>query len=195
MRFKVDWASRIVGSKFTVFALFYFAFESNFPSTSPWGANIWRGDFTEGFLRYRFGWLVFGGLIFGFYGMTIIPFDNTTSVTLKMYLRFWRSMAMTRAHAHQVATLLEETPHSYPAFSFPLTSGREHAQYGKKTRGTRLKNGESGKKRKKLKTIFLRPSSLNMAGKLQALRKWEGDGDATGWEIRIKPLTVSKAID
>ena len=51
---------------------------------------------------------------------------------------------MTRAHAHQVATLLEETPHSYPAFSFPLTSGREHAQYGTKTRDTRL-NGESGK--------------------------------------------------
>ena len=52
---------------------------------------------------------------------------------------------MTRAHAHQVATLLEETPHSYPVFSFPLTSGQEHAQYGTKTRGTRLKNGESGK--------------------------------------------------
>ena len=52
---------------------------------------------------------------------------------------------MTRAHAHQVATLLEETPHSYPAFSFHLTSGREHAQYRTKTRGTRLKNEESGK--------------------------------------------------
>ena len=35
LRFKIDWASRIVGSKFTVFALFYFAFEGNFPSTSP----------------------------------------------------------------------------------------------------------------------------------------------------------------
>ena len=52
-----------------------------------------------------------------------------------------------------------------------------HGQYGTKTRGTRLKNGESGKifspgkKRKKLKTILLRSSSLNMAGKLQALRK------------------------
>ena len=84
----MDWANRIVGSKFTVFALFYFAFEGNFPSTSPRGANIWRGDFTEGFLGYRFGWLVFGGLIFGFYGMIIIPFDNTTSVRLKMYVRF-----------------------------------------------------------------------------------------------------------
>ena len=30
-------ASLIVGSKFTVFALFYFIFEGNFPSTSPRG--------------------------------------------------------------------------------------------------------------------------------------------------------------
>ena len=35
--FKIDWASLIVGSKFTVFALFYFIFEGNFPSTSPRG--------------------------------------------------------------------------------------------------------------------------------------------------------------
>ena len=49
------------GSKFTVFALFYFVFEGNFTSTSPRGAYIWRGDLTEGFLRYRFGGLIFGG--------------------------------------------------------------------------------------------------------------------------------------
>ena len=61
MRFKIDWASLIVGSKFTVFALFYFVFEGNFPSTSPRGAYIWRGDLTEGFLRYEFGGLIFGG--------------------------------------------------------------------------------------------------------------------------------------
>ena len=36
-RFKFDWASLIVGSKFTIFALFYFVFEGNFPSTSPRG--------------------------------------------------------------------------------------------------------------------------------------------------------------
>ena len=51
-------ASLIVGSKFTVFALFYFVFESNFPSISPRGAYIWRGDLTEGFLSYWLG----GGL-------------------------------------------------------------------------------------------------------------------------------------
>ena len=44
LRFKIDWASPIVGSKFTAFALFYFVFEGNFPSTSPRGAYIWRGD-------------------------------------------------------------------------------------------------------------------------------------------------------
>ena len=49
MRFKIDWASLIVGSKFTVFVLFYFVFEGNFPSTSPQGAYIWRGNLTEGF--------------------------------------------------------------------------------------------------------------------------------------------------
>ena len=40
LRFKIDRASLIVGSKFTVFALFYVVFEGNFPSTSPWGAYI-----------------------------------------------------------------------------------------------------------------------------------------------------------
>ena len=67
MRFKIDMASLIVGSKFTVFALFYFVFEGNFPSTSPPGAYIWRGDLTEGFPRNRIRGLIFGGagLIFG----------------------------------------------------------------------------------------------------------------------------------
>ena len=51
----------LVGSTFTIFALFYFVFEGNSPSTSPLGAYIWRGDLTEGFLRYQFGGLIFGG--------------------------------------------------------------------------------------------------------------------------------------
>ena len=35
------------GSKFTIFSLFYFVFEGNFPSTSSCGAYLWRGDLTE----------------------------------------------------------------------------------------------------------------------------------------------------
>ena len=65
MRFKIYRASLIVGSKFTVLALFYVVFEGNFPSTSPWGAYIWRRDLTEGFSRYQFGGLYLEGLIHG----------------------------------------------------------------------------------------------------------------------------------
>ena len=73
LHFKTNWATLIVGS-FTIFALFYFVFEGNFPSTSPQGAYIWRGDLTEGFLRYQLGGLIFGraytwrGLFSEFYG-------------------------------------------------------------------------------------------------------------------------------
>ena len=72
MLFLIDWISLIVGSKFTVFALFYFIFEGKFPSTNPrrglylegrfnggffalldWGAYIWRGLFTEFYVNAR----------------------------------------------------------------------------------------------------------------------------------------------
>ena len=75
MRFKINWASIIVGSKLPVF--FQFVFEGNFPSTGPRGAYIWRDDITEDFLRYRFGGLIFGeaytwrGLFSEFYSMPL----------------------------------------------------------------------------------------------------------------------------
>ena len=74
----MDWASLIFGSKITVFALFYFVFEGNIPSTSPRGAYIWRSDLTESFLRYEIGELVFGGaytwrgLFSAFYGISLL---------------------------------------------------------------------------------------------------------------------------
>ena len=61
MRFKIDWASLIVGSKFTIFALFYFVFEGNFPSTSPQGVYIWSGDLTDGFFVLPDWGPIFGG--------------------------------------------------------------------------------------------------------------------------------------
>ena len=65
MRFIIDWASLIVGSKFPVFALFYFVFEGSFPSTSSRGAYIWRGDLMEGFFVTGLGGLHFEGLKHG----------------------------------------------------------------------------------------------------------------------------------
>ena len=71
MRFKIDWASLIAGNKSTIFALFYFIFEGNFPSTSLRGTYIWRGDLTEVFFAlsvwgaYIWRGLYMEGLIFG----------------------------------------------------------------------------------------------------------------------------------
>ena len=60
LRFKIDWASLVVGRKFPVFAVFYFVLEGNFQVQAPgglyleglfkggffalpvWGAYIWR---------------------------------------------------------------------------------------------------------------------------------------------------------
>ena len=79
LRFKIDWASLIVGSKFTVFALFYFYLRAISKYKPPRGAYIWRGDLTEGFLRYQFGGLIFRGaytwrgLFSEFYGSETCP--------------------------------------------------------------------------------------------------------------------------
>ena len=48
----VTW-NLIVGSKFTVFALFYFVFEGNIPSKSCRGAYIFRGLYVEGLQYFR----------------------------------------------------------------------------------------------------------------------------------------------
>ena len=72
-----------MGRKFTIFALFYFVFEGKFQVQAPRGAYIRRGDLTEGFLRYDFKGLIFGGaytwrgLFSEFYGMLICTIYDT----------------------------------------------------------------------------------------------------------------------
>ena len=70
MRFKINWASLIVGSKFTVFALFYFVFKGNFPSTSPRGGGLYlEGRFNGGFLALPvWGAYIWRSLFSKFYG-------------------------------------------------------------------------------------------------------------------------------
>ena len=55
LRFKIDWASFIVGRKFTVFALFYLVFEDNFQAQASGGFIFGGAILTKGFLRYEFG--------------------------------------------------------------------------------------------------------------------------------------------
>ena len=48
MRFKIDWASLIVGRKFTDFALSYLVFEGNYKYKPPGGLYL-EGRFNGGF--------------------------------------------------------------------------------------------------------------------------------------------------
>ena len=64
MRFKIDLASLIAGRKFTVFALFTLYLRAISKYKPPGGAYVWRGYLTEGFWRYEFGGLIFGGAYF-----------------------------------------------------------------------------------------------------------------------------------
>ena len=61
LRFKIDWASVIVGRKFTVFVLFYFVCDltEGFFALPGWRAYIWKGLFSE------------------FYGMCMRRFPST----------------------------------------------------------------------------------------------------------------------
>ena len=62
--FKIDWASLIVGSKFTIFALFYFVFEGNFQVQAP-GDLIFGGAISRRvFCVTSLGGLYLEGLIF-----------------------------------------------------------------------------------------------------------------------------------
>ena len=86
-RFKINWASLIVGSKFTVFALFYFVFEGNFPITNPPEGLCLKGRFNGGFFALPlWGTHTWRGLFLEFYGTLngSVDFKNTALITSKI---------------------------------------------------------------------------------------------------------------
>ena len=75
LRFKIDWASLIVGRKFTIFALLYFVFEGNFQVQAPGGGGgggfYLEGRFSRGFFALRvWGAYTWRGLFSEFYSMS-----------------------------------------------------------------------------------------------------------------------------
>ena len=81
----------MVGRKFIVFSLFYFVFDGIIFKYKAPGAYIRRGHLTEGFLRYDFGGLIFGGaytwrgLFSEFYGnRNLEPFSCPRDFTLQL---------------------------------------------------------------------------------------------------------------
>ena len=65
LRFKIDWAIHIVGSRFTVFTLFTLYLRAFFQVQAPGGPYIWRGDLMRFFCVTGLGGLYLEGLIFG----------------------------------------------------------------------------------------------------------------------------------
>ena len=61
LRFKIDWASLIVGRKFTFFALFYFVFEGNCQVQAPGGLVLGGSISRRVYCVTSLGGLIFGG--------------------------------------------------------------------------------------------------------------------------------------
>ena len=124
---EIDWANLIVGSEFTVFALFYFVFEGNFPSTSPRGAYIWRGYLTEGLGGlYLEGLVTWRGLFSEFYGMSL------HCVGVRSHLRVKKCLN------HAPIGLLQCCPHGLVAFQYHSSSRAAILESEKTQLGMRL---------------------------------------------------------
>ena len=83
MRFKIDWASLIVGRTFTVFAVFYFVKLGVISKYKPTGGLYLEGQLNGGFFALRvWGGLYLAGLIFGILQYTISQSYNETSSLL-----------------------------------------------------------------------------------------------------------------
>ena len=61
LRFKIDWASLWWEGNLPFSLCFTLYSRVNSKYKPPQGAYIRRGDLSEGFLRYNFGGLIFGG--------------------------------------------------------------------------------------------------------------------------------------
>ena len=75
LRFKIEWTSLQLEGNLP-FLLCFSLYLQAISKYKPSGAYVWRGDLTEGFLRYKFGRLISGraytwrGLFSEFYGIS-----------------------------------------------------------------------------------------------------------------------------
>ena len=67
-----------MGGKFTIFCFVLLCTRGKIPITSPHGAYIRRDDLTEGYLRYDFGGLIFGGAYLS--NFTVYHFEKAQKV-------------------------------------------------------------------------------------------------------------------
>ena len=101
---------------FTISHKTHFVFEGNFPSTSTGGgAYIRRGNFTEGFLCYKFGGLIHGGAYFRNFTVVLARDSNMAAyqqfqmrILNEILFNFWVSAC------NELGKVWEETEEENP---------------------------------------------------------------------------------
>ena len=125
MRFEIDWASPIVESNFTVFALFYFVFEGTFPSTNPRGLYL-EGRFNGGFFALRvWGAYTWRGLFLEFYGISFATF-SCTYFLLNIRVSFGCGCDAVRLCGSEHKNLVLFTTTSFPGDEAVFTTGQKN---------------------------------------------------------------------
>lgn len=104
--FQIDWASLIIGSKFTIFALFYFVFEGNyFPSTISKGGLHLEGRFHGGFIALPLWGLMHRGAYFRNFTVCFCVLNlglSQSNRTMNFHKKFWKKGDMAQPFSHPV---------------------------------------------------------------------------------------------
>ena len=103
--FQIDWASLIIGSKFTIFALFYFVFEGNyFPSTISKGGLHLEGRFHGRFIALPLWGLMHGGAYFRNFTVCFYMLNLGQSQSTQTMMNFHKKVLEKRGHGPAVFT-------------------------------------------------------------------------------------------
>ena len=107
LRFKIDWTSLIVWSKFTVFALFYFVFNRRqFSKCKPPGGLYLDGRFNGGFFALPvWGVPIFGGAYFRNFTvfLTRSVWGAKTSISHQKLIRSWKPVMSFWSHLFKIS--------------------------------------------------------------------------------------------
>ena len=113
MRFKIDWASLIVGRKFTVFAFFTLYLRAIFKYKSP-GGLIFGGQFNGGFFALRvWGAYIWRGLFSESYGISYPSITKKNMLTSGPRCGTWRGTVLTSnvLDRHSITVMSEAERH------------------------------------------------------------------------------------
>ena len=131
LHFKISWASLIVGSKFTVSALFYFVVEGNFRVQVPGGGLCLEGPFNGGFFALPvWGAYIWRDLFSEFYD--IVLFSSITYLEPSLQSTYKEEFSASSSALIIVFPSLSHQMSSSPGLAKPKTKLLINTLYVKK---------------------------------------------------------------